>query len=116
MVVLFCAWCLGIGMRYLFNLFKHGRKSAITADFLLYFLDNSGGTLLPQIDVRSHDDFNMVLRNFKRSCERAGVIAGVRKKEFYEKPTWVRKRKKEAALKRIRRKAMREKNRAVRLY
>ena len=40
------------------------------------------------------------LRRFERSCDKAGIIAEVRKREFYEKPTAVRKRKAAAAVKR----------------
>lgn len=42
----------------------------------------------------------MALRRFRRSCEKAGVFAEVRRREFYEKPTAVRKRKAAAARKR----------------
>ncbi|MGP1928857.1 MAG: 30S ribosomal protein S21, partial [Arsenophonus sp. NC-WZS1-MAG3] len=37
---------------------------------------------------------------FKRSCEKAGILAEVRRREFYEKPTTVRKREKASAVKR----------------
>jgi small subunit ribosomal protein S21 len=72
--------------------------------------------VLPQIDVRSHDDFNMVIRNFRMLCERAGVVSSVKKKEFYEKPKWTRKMVKNNTAKRLKRKIMREKMRRTRLY
>jgi small subunit ribosomal protein S21 len=37
---------------------------------------------------------------FKRACEKAGVLTELRRREFYEKPTQERKRKKAAAVKR----------------
>ena len=40
------------------------------------------------------------LRRFKKQCARAGVIAEVRKREAYEKPSVKRKKKSEAARKR----------------
>jgi small subunit ribosomal protein S21 len=40
------------------------------------------------------------LRRFKRACEKAGVLTELRRREFYEKPTQERKRKKAAAVKR----------------
>jgi len=56
------------------------------------------------------------LRRFKRSCEKAGVLAEVRRREFYEKPTSVRKRKAAAAVKRHLKKLSRENRRQQRLY
>ena len=52
------------------------------------------------IRVKDNEPFDVALRRFKRSCEKAGVLADVRKREFYEKPTAERKRKKAAAVKR----------------
>lgn len=40
------------------------------------------------------------LRRFKRSCQKAGVLSEVRKREHYEKPSVRRKLKSEAARKR----------------
>ncbi len=55
---------------------------------------------MPQVKVRDNEPFDIALRRFKRSCEKAGVLAEVRRREFYEKPTQVRKRKMAAAVKR----------------
>ena len=52
---------------------------------------------MPVIKVRENEPFDVALRRFKRSCEKAGVLAEVRRREFYEKPTTERKRKKSAA-------------------
>ncbi len=46
---------------------------------------------MPVIKVRENEPFDVALRRFKRSCE-AGVLAEVRRREFYEKPTTERKR------------------------
>lgn len=40
------------------------------------------------------------LKRFKRKCARSGVLAEVRKREHYEKPSVKRKKKAEAARKR----------------
>jgi small subunit ribosomal protein S21 len=56
------------------------------------------------------------LRRFKRSCEKAGILAEVRRREFYEKPTQERKRKMAAAVKRTQKKVSRELARRIRLY
>ena len=41
--------------------------------------------------------FDVGLRKFKKACEKAGIVQEVRKREFYEKPTAKRKRKKAEA-------------------
>ena len=46
------------------------------------------------------DIFDIAIRHFKRACEKAGTLADVHRREFYEKPTQVRKRKAAAAVKR----------------
>ena len=55
---------------------------------------------MPVIKVRENEPFDVALRRFKRSCEKAGVLSDVRSREFYEKPTTERKRKHAAACKR----------------
>ena len=55
---------------------------------------------MPSVRIKENEPFDVALRRFKRSCEKAGVLAKVRSCEFYEKPTWVRKRKAAAAVKR----------------
>ena len=56
--------------------------------------------VMPSVRVKENEPFEVALRRFKRSCEKAGVLAEVRRREFYEKPTWERKRKAAAAVKR----------------
>ena len=41
--------------------------------------------------------FDVALRKFRKQCEKAGIVQEVRKREFYEKPTAKRKRKKAEA-------------------
>lgn len=71
---------------------------------------------MPVVKVRENEPFDVALRRFKRSCEKAGVLSEVRRREFYEKPTAERKRKKAAAVKRSQKKVARENARRVRLY
>ena len=71
---------------------------------------------MPVIKVRENEPFDVALRRFKRSCEKAGILSEVRRRESYEKPTWERKRKKAAAVKRHAKKVSRENARRVRLY
>jgi len=55
---------------------------------------------MPTVQVKENEPFDIALRRFKRSCEKAGILTEVRRREFYEKPTSVRKRKAAAAVKR----------------
>lgn len=50
-----------------------------------------------KINVKENENITSMLRRFKRKVEAAGTLDDVRKKEFYEKPTSVRKRKAGAA-------------------
>jgi small subunit ribosomal protein S21 len=63
---------------------------------------------MPNVKVRENEPFEFALRRFKRSCEKAGVLSEVRRREFYEKPTQERKRKLAAAVKRNLRRVSRD--------
>lgn len=67
---------------------------------------------MPAVKVRENEPFDIALRRFKRACEKAGVLSEVRRREHYEKPTQVRKRKQAAAVKRQMKKSQRESLRA----
>ena len=71
---------------------------------------------MPQVKLKEGEPVDVAIRRFTRSCEKAGVLADVRKREFYEKPTQERKRKKAAAVKRYQKKLARESVRTTRLY
>ena len=55
---------------------------------------------MSEIRVKKGEAFDSALRRFKRSCQKAGVLSEVRKREHYEKPSVRRKKKSEAARKR----------------
>jgi small subunit ribosomal protein S21 len=46
--------------------------------------------------VKEGEDINRAIRRFKNKVEDAGTLKALQKKEFYEKPTTTRKRKKAA--------------------
>ncbi len=71
---------------------------------------------MPNVKVRENEPFEYALRRFKRSCEKAGILAETRRREYYEKPTQERKRKAAAAVKRNLRRLSRDVNRRTRLY
>lgn len=55
---------------------------------------------MSEIHVGENESLENASKRFKRKCARAGVIAEVRKREHYEKPSVKRKKKAEAARKR----------------
>ena len=59
-----------------------------------------GGKKRSEIRVKEGESLESALRRFKRSTARSGVLAEVRKREAYEKPSVKRKKKSEAARKR----------------
>ncbi len=61
-------------------------------------LDNL--TFMTTIRVKENEPFDVALRRFKRTIEKLGLLTDLRAREFYEKPTAERKRKKAAAVKR----------------
>ena len=71
---------------------------------------------MPHVRVRENEPFDAALRRFKRSCEKAGILSEVRRREFYEKPTSIRKRKAAAAVKRHMKKLQREARRYERIH
>jgi len=71
---------------------------------------------MPSIKLKENEPFDIALRRFKRSCEKAGILSEVRRREHYEKPTTVRKRASAAAVKRHLKKLSRENRKRVRLY
>ncbi|MBI3186643.1 MAG: 30S ribosomal protein S21 [Gammaproteobacteria bacterium] len=69
---------------------------------------------MPHVKVKENEPFDVALRRFKRSCEKAGVLTEIRAREAYEKPTTERKRKAAAAVKRTLKKAFKDKERLTR--
>lgn len=58
------------------------------------------GYRMSEVRLKENESLESALRRFKKQCARAGVIAEVRKREAYEKPSVKRKKKSEAARKR----------------
>ncbi len=55
---------------------------------------------MSEVRIRENESLESALKRFKRQCARVGVLAEVRKREHYEKPSVKRKKKAEAARKR----------------
>jgi small subunit ribosomal protein S21 len=58
---------------------------------------SEGGKDMSEIRVGENESLESALKRFKRKCQRSGVLAEVRKREHYEKPSVRRKKKAEAA-------------------
>lgn len=71
---------------------------------------------MPSVRVKENEPFEVALRRFKRSCEKAGVVTEVRRREHFEKPCQERKRKRAAAVKRQLKRVQRESQRFTRQY
>lgn len=67
------------------------------------------------VTVKDNENINQALRRFKRKVDDSGLLEDLKKKEFYEKPTTERKRKKGAAKSRLR-KQLRDQQLPPKLY
>ena len=55
---------------------------------------------MSEVRIKDNETLESALRRFKKQCAKAGVLAEVRKREHYEKPSVKRKKKSEAARRR----------------
>ena len=53
------------------------------------------------IRVKPDESFENALRRFKKQCEKSGLMSEMRKREHFEKPSVKRKRKANAARKKL---------------
>lgn len=63
---------------------------------------------MPGIKVRDNEGFDSAIRRFKRVVEKSGILSEMRRREFHETPSEKKKRALAAAIKRFRKKQMRE--------
>nr|WP_154121228.1 30S ribosomal protein S21 [Paenibacillus monticola] len=61
---------------------------------------SEGGETVSETKVRKNETIDAALRRFKRSIAKDGVLAEVKKRKHYEKPSVKKKLKSEAARKR----------------
>ncbi len=54
---------------------------------------------MPSVRVTQEGSFEAALKKFKRECQRSGILSDVKKKEYYDKPSVMRKKKQAAARK-----------------
>ena len=63
-----------------------------------------------QINIHDGDDLHRALKKFRRKVQRAGIMADIRRKRHYEKPSDARRRKLKASARRRLRTARRRTN------
>lgn len=56
--------------------------------------------------VEEDEPIDKALRRFKKECQKSGILAELRRREYFEKPSVRKKRKIEAARRKARRKLM----------
>ena len=54
---------------------------------------------MSEVRVKENESLDSALKRFKRNCAKAGVLADLRKKEYYQSPSVKRRKKSEAARK-----------------
>ena len=69
--------------------------------FKLHIARNDGALRRDEQHVGKgeNESLDAALKRFKRSCAKAGVLADLRKKEYYQSPSVKRRKKSEAARK-----------------
>jgi small subunit ribosomal protein S21 len=58
---------------------------------------------MSEVIIHGDESFERALKRFKKKCEKAGILADLRKHRHYEKPSERRKRKLDAARRKSRR-------------
>ncbi|HHT05588.1 MAG TPA: 30S ribosomal protein S21 [Hydrogenispora sp.] len=58
---------------------------------------------MAEVKIGKNESLDSALRRFKRQCQRSGILAEVRRREHYDKPSVRRKKKSEAARKKSKR-------------
>lgn len=63
---------------------------------------------MPGVNAKQNENVDSMLRRFKRACEKAGILTELKSRTRYVKPTKIRAQKKAAAVKRYKKKLMKE--------
>jgi small subunit ribosomal protein S21 len=53
------------------------------------------------VRVKDNESFESALRRFKKKCEKAGILSDLRKHQHFEKPSERKKRKANAARRKV---------------
>ncbi len=73
-----------------------------TLSFLFLSFDHIGRQVIvvAMVKIKDGESFESAFRKFKKSCEKAGILSEVKKREHFEKPSVRLKKKSIAARKR----------------
>ena len=63
---------------------------------------------MTMVKVKENESFEQVMRRFKKTCEKTGILTELRRREYYDKPSIRKKKKAAAARKRALKKARRQ--------
>ncbi len=66
---------------------------------------------MTRITIEEGEPIDRALKRFKKECQKAGIPAEVRRREYHEKPSVKRKRKREAAIRKMRRRMLKMRRR-----
>ena len=66
---------------------------------LSFAFARGGIQVMAEVIVKENESMDNALKRFKRSCAKSGVLADLRKKEYYQSPSVKRRKKSEAARK-----------------
>lgn len=64
------------------------------------FMDPPGVSLVVKIVLRERESANEAVRRFRRLVDRTGLKREMRRREYYEKPSDIRRREKQRAIRR----------------
>jgi len=64
-----------------------------------------GGSCVPEVYIDEGESFEKALKKFKKKCEKAGILSDLRKHRHFEKPSEKRKRKMNAAKRKLKKEA-----------
>jgi small subunit ribosomal protein S21 len=73
-----------------------------------HHLTTEGGMtkIMGMVTVEENEPIDKVLKRFKKECQKSGILAELRRREHFEKPSVRRRRKVEAARRKARRREM----------
>lgn len=66
---------------------------------------------MAMVNIEEGEPIDRALKRFKKECQKSGIPAEVRRREFYEKPSVRRKKKEEAARRKMRRRLLKQRRR-----
>lgn len=58
--------------------------------------------LMIHVKVRDNENFERAFKRFTKACEKAGLMSDIKKHQHYEKPSEMKKRKENAARRKMR--------------